>query len=259
MSVQYGAFARIVGFKPRSHQFSRNGTILRGIVRPIEAAFYKDWLFEKATRGPIHDEDIDKRKLARTREQGLGKGKRVDAQISKAFVVMQEQKLSLTQFLALRKLKPKKRSAAAAHAIHLSQTLLSNTRALFESWAKRGLKLIACQLPVGDSTKGLGTAIDCVLQDKSGLIYLVNVKTHAFKSYDRHTGKNLAAPYHFIVDSIRSQNQLQLLMELILFKRTYPDYKACAEIQCIDATGVVRKYELQEWAIKGQDAFWNAL
>lgn len=260
MSTQFGIFKKVVEFRPRCHQFVRNGEILRGIVTPIKQAFYPNWDFKNCTKGPAHStDDVDRRSLARSADHGLNKGKLVDKQISKAFVIMEKQGLSLSQFIALRKLPNARRSPGHAAAIHLSKTLLSNTRALFASWAARGLKLVACQLPVGDCAKRLGTSIDVVLLCKDGSYILVNVKTHAFKSYDKHTGTNLAAPFGDIVDSIRNQNQLQLLCEIVLFHKTYAGHKVAAEIQCIDGSHVVRNYELEKWAIKGQNEFWDKL
>ena len=257
MSVVYGPFEKKVAFKPRSHQYVRQGQILKGITKPIEKAFHPNWKFWKAQQGPEHCEDVDRRKQARTPQQGMNKGKKVDAQISRVLKFMKRYKLSLRQFVKLKDLPEKKRNAKNAQAIHLSKTMLSNTRELLLYWAKRGLKLVATQLPVGSD--GVGTGLDVVLEETKDEYIIVNVKTNAWKNYDKHTGKCMEYPYGDIKDSVRNHNQLQILTELILFYKTYQGKKAKAEVHCVDATGKVRPHALEKWAVKKQDEFWAKL
>lgn len=275
MSTQFGIFPKIVSFLPRLHQFKRNGTTLRGILKPIKRIFAPHYVFSDATEGTEHEREnkVDRRSVARNSRAGLAKGRRVDTQISRAFVYMTLFKLSLVDFVNLRRLSlSAKRSAKMKAAINLSKSLMSNVRALFMRWAQRGLKIVATQLPVGCTAKRLGTAIDVVLMDAQGNIYIVNVKVDSWKNYDKHTNHRLEEPYHQsvdihkkpIYDSKRHQNQLQLLAETILWRKTYPDFgsgktKLFPEINTVDAEGLVREFPLQQWAIDKQSEFWARL
>lgn len=321
MSTQYGLFAKRVHFvcfgpkekgKPMKRKFVRGGVTLRGILTPIHDTFAKDYEFKMANFGKDNDREgkVDRRAVAWSRDRGLAKGRRLDTQLSRAFVFMSTFKLSIAKFLALKKLdlnakkpepslqltlsnskslklkkpKPKtkkpERSAQLKSAIHLSKTMMSNARALLVRWAERGLTIVATQLPVGCEAAKLGTAIDVVLMDKWLNYYIINVKTDNWKNYDKHTGTDLAEPYkgcndirgNRLKDSKRNQNQLQLLGETILWRKTYPECgdkvpvagaqpEGCLfpEINIIDAEHIVREFPLQQWAIDKQAAFWKRL
>lgn len=286
MSTQFGTFKKIVFFAPRKHQFKRDGTTLRGILKPIKRTFAPHYEFSDATEGVEHEREnkVDRRAVARNRKQGLVKGRRVDTQMSRAFAFMAQFKLTIADFLNLKRLTPKRKSAKMKAAINLSKSLMSNTRALLTRWAQRGLRVLATQLPVGCVAKKLGTAIDVVLMDIKGNYYIINVKVDSWKNYDKHTGHLLEAPYSHaydingkrIYDSKRNQNQLQLLAETILWRKTYPIYgdgnavavangkrtlenKLFPEINTVDAEGIVREFPLQKWAIDKQNEFWSRL
>jgi hypothetical protein len=294
MSTQYGCFKKIVFFAPKKHQFKRNGTTLRGILKPIKRLFAPHYDFNDATEGTEHEREnkVDRRSVARNKAAGLAKGRRVDTQMSRAFVFMSQFKLSIADFLNLRRLSIKgKRSAKMKAAINLSKSLMSNVRALLTRWAHRGLKIVATQLPVGCVAKKLGTAIDVVLTDAKGNYYIINVKVDSWKNYDKHTGHPLEAPYNHSVDlngkrvydSKRNQNQLQLLAETILWHKTYSpvgsgqpyqvpidpskrksamrtvENKLYPEINTVDAEGIVREFPLQQWVIDKQNEFWSRL
>lgn len=287
MSTQYGQFKKIVFFRVKLHQFVRNGTTLRGILKPIKQIFAPHYDFKDATQGKEHEREhkVNRRAVARNQRAGLVKGRRVDTQMSRAFVFMAEFKLSIADFLNLKRLSVKgKRSPKLKAAINLSKTLMSNVRALLVRWVQRGLRVLATQLPVGCVAKKLGTAIDVVLMDTRGNYYIINVKVDSWKNYDKHTGHRLEAPYHRsvdlngnpIYDSKRNQNQLQLLAETILWRKTYPSHgcgkpvsvnggkqtlenKLFPEINTIDAEGIVREFPLQQWAIEQQNEFWSKL
>lgn len=277
MSVQYGCLPKVVLYRPKLHQFKRNGTTLRGILKPIEKAFvHPNYTFEKAVYGPEHDQHVDRRSVARNRDHGLAKGKHLDKQLSRAFVFMTKLKLSIAGFLNLRNIQRKPGRPVINAAINLSKGLMSNARALLTSWAKRGLRIIGTQVPVGCVAKRLGTAIDVVLMDAQGNYYIINVKVHNYKSYDKHTRLNLLAPFTRVTDSIHHQNQLQLLAETILWRKTYPERgsgkpipvpkskrvlenKLYSEINICDASHMVHPFKLEEWAIAKQTEFWETL
>jgi hypothetical protein len=294
MSTQYGLFAKRVHLvcfgpkekgKPMKRKFVRNGVTLRGILTPIHNTFANDYEFKLANFGKDNDREgkVDRRAVAWSAQRGLAKGRRLDTQLSRAFVFMSTFKLSITKFLELKKLNLKakvQRSAQLKSAIHLSKTMMSNARALLVRWAERGLTIVATQLPVGCEAAKLGTAIDVVLMDKWLNYYIINVKTDNWKNYDKHTGTDLAEPYkgcndirgNRLKDSKRNQNQLQLLGETILWRKTYPECgdkvpvagaqpEGCLfpEINIIDAEHIVREFPLQQWAIDKQTAFWKRL
>lgn len=282
MTTQYGNFPPLVRFRPKKHQFIRKSTVLRGILDPIKYAFFKHYTFEDATYGVEHDREtkVDRRSLARNKYAGMAKGKKVDQQLSRAFVTMSKLRLSIAQFVNLKNLPlDAKCSAQVRAAIGQSKALISNTRALLVKWAKRGLTIVATQLPVGIVSKRLGTAIDVVLMDAKGNFYIINVKVDSWKNYDKKTKKNMEPPFQNVPNSKRNHNQLQLLAEKILWQGTYPglgsgepkevkdakgkvrklENKLFPEINTVDAEHMVREFRLEAWALVKQNEFWAKL
>ena len=264
MAVNYGILPKVC--EQKKHTYLRDGMKLRGICDVIKETFYDHYTFIRAKYGPLHtDTELDRRSVAKGRRQGASKGTRVDKQLSRVCTLMQKLKLGIAQFLNLRVLPERKRNATEKSAVHLSKTMLSNTRAFLTQWHYRGFEMIGTQVPVGCTVKRLGTGIDVVLRNpKTGVWLIVNTKVTAWKHVDRHTSHMMEKPYDKLEDSVRNQQQLQLLCERILFCKTYPDLgkdpsKLISEIQLCDASGIVRELPLTEWAIKEQERFWVML
>ena len=188
-------------------------------------------------------------------------------------MLMHKLDLTIGQFLMLPDLAKKRspKGPVEKSAFSLSRMLLRNTRAFLTRWHQRGLVMKACQYPVGDVIKRLGTGIDVVLYHPSEKWWLItNTKVTAHKNYQRYTARKdeegkwvsegLEDPYKHIDNSQQNQDQLQLLCETILFRKTLPHIEALkSEINCCDASGVVREYPLQKWAIEHQTRFWELL
>jgi hypothetical protein len=276
MATFYGRMPQICQFNAKKHSYSRDRVKLRGITEPIKYAFASKYHFRRAKLGPTNDfYDLDRRSVPKGPMQGMNKGKRVDKQISRACQLMHKLDLTIGQFLLLPELMKKRQPSDKTEkaATTLSKTLLKNTRAFLLRWHKRGFVMKACQYPVGDCIKRMGTGIDVVLYHPSEKCYLiVNTKVTAHKNYQKYTGRvnnegvvepdYLDSPYAELkVDnSQQNQDQLQLLAETILFRKTLPQIKDLkSEINCCDASGVVREYPLQQWAISKQSEFWAKL
>lgn len=277
MATFYGRMPQVCQYNAKKHCYSRNHTKLRGITEPIKYAFASKYSYFRAKLGPTNDfYELDRRSVSKGGKQGMNKGKRVDKQISRACQLMHKLDLTIGQFLMLPKLLERRpaKDAVEKSALSLAKHMLRNTKAFLVRWHQRGLVMRAAQYPVGCCVKRLGTGIDVVLYHPSEQYYLiVNTKVTAHKNYQKYTGKvdektgeikadYLDAPYNELkVDnSQQNQDQLQLLAETILFRKTLPDVKDVrSEINCCDASAVVREYPLQKWAISKQAEFWSKL
>ncbi len=278
MATFYGRMPQVCQFNAKKHCYSRNHIKLRGITDTIKREFASKYSWFRAKLGPTNDFfELDRRSVPKGSRQGMNKGKRVDKQISRAAQLMHKLDLTIGQFLMLPELMKKRqpKDKTEKSATTLSSTLLKNTRAFLLRWHKRGFIIKACQYPVGDCIKRMGTGIDVVLYHPSEKSYLiVNTKVTAHKNYQKYTGKvngegviepdYLDSPYNElkINNCQQNQDQLQLLAETILWRKTLPEpqyQNLQSEINCCDASGVVREYPLQQWAISKQDHFWFKL
>lgn len=273
MATFYGRMPQVCQYNVKNHYYSRDHIKLRGITATIKDTFAYRYSYFKAKNGPTNDFfEMDRRSVPKGPRQGMNKGKRVDKQISRACMLMHKLDLTIGQFLMLNELAKKRspKDAVEKSAFALCRTLLRNTKAFLTRWHQRGLVMKACQYPVGDVIKRLGTGIDVVLYHPSEKWWLiVNTKVTAHKNYQKWTARkegdkiipnNLGAPYEDIDDSQQNQDQLQLLCETILFRKTLPTITELrSEINCCDASSVVREYPLTKWAIAKQTEFWEKL
>lgn len=247
--------------------YKRDGIRLRGICDDLKDRFYPHYTFKRAIYGPENkDEEVDKRSLSKTARRGMLKGIKVDKEIMKAHGFMQALGLDIGRFLDLRMVPlDTQKDPKIRAAIGLSTKMLSNTRAFLTDWHERKFQIEATQYTTGCTVKKTGTALDVVLSDggrgKDKNWYIINTKVTSWRYYQKHTGWNMGEPYTDMEDSKQNQDQLQLLAETILWRKTLPFLEGTThpEINTCDASHRVRRFPLAEWTYKKQEEFWFRL
>lgn len=178
------AASQVVRYDPARRCFvdAASNRRLAGVTEPLRAAFFPHYDRRSAPRTTSRP--------GRTGGSGRGgraRGSRVDAEVAACV----------------------NRGAAPTHPY---------TRIFLSALRRAGLTPLAAQVPVGDPSTCLGTAVDLVCA-RRGALYLVELKC----GWNEHAAYE--APQHRMAcglgDSPRNQHALQLLVTRYLFRVTF--------------------------------------
>jgi hypothetical protein len=121
---------------------------------------------------------------------------------------------------------------------------------LWQTFHRTNLVPIASQVPVGCLQMRVATPIDVVCRDSQRRHVVVEIKTGFAGYYHRHTGIPMKHLAPAVADSAANQHQLQLLLNLQLYRITFPAHRVANPVVLrVDALGV-DVLPLQDWAKK---------
>jgi len=232
----------------RRGAFQCEGRTLRGLHDFLSQTFFPTYDFKRANFGPV-GQGAPPSQRAGTAAEGMRIGSLVDAQLRVITQLLaRHRELGLSVFIQP-KLAVPLRLRQDQQLLQLRQHLHLHTRRIVTALHMLKLRPIASQLPVGHEVLRCGTALDLLCVDLQRRLVVVEIKSGFDAYYERHTMDPMRAPFQDKNDSPHNQHQLQLVLSLLLFCRTY-GLPTARVIGCVLRTyhkGVAH-YPLESWA-----------
>ena len=229
-----------VHFSTKFKAFVFKGSPLPGLHPTLKSVFYKNYSYNKATQGPTTP--AAKGKITRLKP-GKKAGILVDNELKKTVQLLVKYNLPTSVFTS--------HDHQIKHAVKISDQLtdrdkamlkkkLSNgTTRLWQTLIKYNLTPEAAQVAVGSKELRMATACDLVCRDSLNRKVIVEIKTGFATYYHLHTGHFLTGVTPAQTDSPFNQHQLQLMMSIELYRRTFPlSVVAQGIIMKVDCLGV---------------------
>lgn len=135
---------------------------------------------------------------------------------------------------------------------------LSRTAAQF--WKLCDLKAwipVASQVTVGCSTLRVATRIDAVCHDAQGHVILLEIKNGY--SYYNEGNAMMKRVYTDHNNSPLNQHQLQLFLNQVLYKRTFPTRVVAGSYVCRFEPGLVDLHPLAGWVVEKAPGFLSCI
>ncbi len=256
-------------FDTRRKQLRKGGIVLKGITKVLNKVFYPKYSYETATEGPSqivpdpsaqsivphHTRRGRARKFAS--KAGLALGRKIDREITLTVNWFRQHSLPAAFFIDK---KFRTRYVGATQEIRLACNRLAfHTRQFWCLAVKLNFTPVRTQVPVGNTSLGLGTCVDVLALDSSGKTLILEIK-HGFSSYLwRSTRHRMNAPFNLQTDCCANQFQLQLLLTTLLYKNEFPAVSVAGSwvIRCHSEGCDV--YHLRPWACQNAAAMLETL
>jgi hypothetical protein len=245
-----------------NNAFYIHGISHKGITYPLQKTFYPKYNFNQASytnglphmaiRPPSTSSSGGWKKKYKSpqqlQNQGMKKGRRLDAHLTQFHSLVTEYHLSYRTFFIEYTLRKKirkttlltceslislknptftesKLQAASKKLRTFLNSNLSHARLLIQKWDEMGLRLISTQLPVGCSGVR-GTCIDCVLQNPiTQQMYITEIKSGGYQHFTYYTEHPMEVPFSDLNDSRMNQALLQAAFGKYYYEMTFPMYK----------------------------------
>lgn len=247
----------------------RNGTraILRGVRPTLRQLVWPKYTYDRATIGhqpPEYKVDTSnpndsppaplterqraaaarRNRQPHTARQGTQRGARIDNQVSKICNwIGQYYKDGVTYDTFLVPgtrvpmcLPPKQRNSIMV----MRRSLYAYTTNVLKYMKSQKWIPVAAQIPVGNATLRLGTAIDvlCTTQGRGRPLIVLEIKCGFDRYYLHHTGTPMSRPFHQLDDSCYHQHQLQLMATAWLLEQCPETIKSQAFVLRAHRSGV---------------------
>ncbi len=236
------------------HGFRIDGKMVRGLLPTLKRCFYPDYDQKNCKYGPLAPLVKGKRLPPRS-HKGKILGSLVDEQVVKVVVFCT--KFNIHPIFLAGDKPPSREIFENAYrhrvAVDLHKQMNDYTKRLFRTLDAWKLTPIEAQIPVGNASFRIGTAVDLLCRHEKGHKVVIEVKTGFDRYYRRFSGM-LKPPFQKQDNSPRNQHQLQLAFSAQLYSSQVKE-AVSAYVVRIHRTGE-SVYPLDKWAKeKIADAF----
>jgi hypothetical protein len=233
----------------------------KGVHDAVESVFAKGYDYKKA----IHDltppkvrarkqhGQRRKKPVAKTAKQGKSRGTRLDVQLTKTVDIYRKYQCSMEVFYDENALNAFKGKLTTTERSFLTNKLyLEEVKCIWKWCFVNKISPIATQLRVHSAYINRATEIDLVGVTERNEIILFECKRGFVNYHYKHNGM-LRYPYHKHHNHPYNQHQLQLFLNTVLFRDTFPKHQVAMSYLFRVDENDFDAYPLDDWVVQPRD------